>query len=342
MRLADTLAVLRDAGIGGARRLLANSAAMKRLVRPFAVTSCLLALEKNRLHQRLLSQDGIDIETEGELDRRTLTTVLEYLFENDLLTRSGSRYRAKSAKRYRYALEAMYAVYAYHKPAEEIDRMLRGEVQYGRDISRDDEYDAIASATLTSKFSYHYSRRVLDKAAARSLMDMGCGTGEFLAYLSASGFAGRLYGVDLAEEAIEAGKRRGFDHDNVELFTGDLLALDHSADAHGVTEVDVLSLMFVLHEFDDGDVQRILRSAAATFPRARILLTELLERDSDALRRSRGTSVFPELKFVHRLSNQVLRTAAGWDEMFDSCGYRPAIRRINGRTNHLCVLYESA
>ena len=37
MRLTDSFAVLRDAGIGGTRRLLANSKAMKRLVRPFAV-----------------------------------------------------------------------------------------------------------------------------------------------------------------------------------------------------------------------------------------------------------------------------------------------------------------
>ena len=342
MRLADSLAVLRDAGLGGTRRLLANSSAMKRLVRPFAVTSCLLALEKNGLNQKLLDPAGIDIAAEEKLDSHTLTTVLEYLFENDLLTRSGSCYRAKNAKRFSYALEAMYAVYAYHEPAEEIDRMLRREAHYGRDVVRDDEYDAIASATLTSKFSYHYARRVLDKAHASSLMDMGCGTGEFLAYLSATGFSGKLYGVDLAEDAIEAGRRRGFQRNNVELFTGDLLALHESARAHGVAEVDVLSLMFVLHEFDDETVPRILRSAANTFPRARILLTELLERDSDTLRRTRGTSVFPELKLVHRLSNQMLRTAEGWDEVFALCGYAPATRRINARTNHLAVLYERA
>ena len=342
MRLTDSFAVLRDAGIGGTRRLLANSKAMKRLVRPFAVTSCLMALEKNGLNQRLLDPTGIDIDAEPTLDSHTLTTILEYLFENDLLTREGKCYRAKNERRYSYALEAMYAVLAYHEPAEEMDRLLRGEARYGRDLVRDDEYDAIASATLTSKFSYHYSRRVLDKANAGSLMDMGCGTGEFLAYLSTAGFSGRLYGVDLAEDAVEAGRRRGFQRNNVELFTGDLLALHESAQAHGVDEVDVLSLMFVLHEFDDATVPRILRSAADTFPRTRILLTELLERDSETLRRTRGTSVFPELKLVHRLSNQVLRTAAGWDEVFSSCGYTPAIRRVNARTNHLAVLYERA
>lgn len=342
MRLADSLAVLRDAGLSGTRRLLANSSAMKRLVRPFAITSCLLALEKNGLNQRLLDPAGIDISAEENLDPQTLTTVMEYLFENDLLTRTGSCYRAKNPQQFSYDIEAMYAVYAYHEPAEEIDRMLRGEARYGRDITRDDEYDAIASATLTSKFSYHYTRRVLDRARAHSLMDMGCGTGEFLAYLSSTGFSGRLYGVDLAKDAIEAGRRRGFQRNNVQLFTGDLLALHKSASAHGITEVNVLSLMFVLHEFDDDVVPRILHSAADTFPRARILLTELLERDSDTLRRTRGTSVFPELKLVHRLSNQVLRTAEGWDKVFASCGYTPATRRVNARTNHLSVLYERA
>jgi SAM-dependent methyltransferase len=342
MDLLDTLAVLRTAGLSGTRRLKANASAMKRWVRPYAVTTCLLSLEKNGLNQELLAADGIDIARRSDLDHTTLTTVLEYLFENDLLSRSAGVYRAKDPHQFTYALEAMYAVYAYHEPAAAIDRMLRGEVRYGRDVVRSDEYDAIASATLNSKFSFQFTNRVLQRAGASSLMDMGCGTGEFLAYLAANGFGGKLYGVDLAADAIEAGKARGFQSDKVSLFTGDLLALGESARANGLETVDVLSLMFVLHEFDDAMVPRILQSAAETFPQAQILLTELIDRDSEVLRRTRAATVFPELKLVHRLSDQVLRTVARWDEVFADAGYRPRSKRKNNRANVVCVLYERA
>jgi hypothetical protein len=43
--------------------------------------------------------------------------------------------------------------------------------------------------------------------------------------------------------------------------------------------------MFFLHEFDDDAALRILSSVTAAFPRARILLTELLDRPSDQVRR---------------------------------------------------------
>ena len=340
-RLGDILEVLRVAGPSGMRRLRTHASALKRYVRPYAVIDCLVALEEAGLMERLRSPRGLDGNGEAGKDPRVLETVLEYLYESDLLTREvGGRYTVRSPRRFEATLDAMYACLAYREPGHAIGELMSGRIRYGRDVARSDKYDAVASATLTSKFSYGFARSLILRSGASSLLDIGCGTGQFLGYLADGGFSGRLYGMDQADEAIAVGKAEQQGHANVQLFAGDALRLRESADRHGVRSVDLVSFMFVLHEFDDGLARGVLAGVADAFPSARLLLTELLNRTSDELRRSRDTTVFPELKLVHRLSNQVLRNRDEWVTLLGTCGYHLMEETRNDTANHVGLLFS--
>ena len=339
-RLGGVLGILRIAGLAGLRRLQANAASLKKYVRPYAVMDCLAALEQVGLLARLCAGEVVEIDAQPGLDRAVLETVLEYLFENDLLRRAGSgRYAVRDPRRFEATLDALYACLAYREPGHFMGRLLGGQSRYGSDVARSDRYDAIASATLTSKFSYGFARSLIQRCGADSLLDIGCGTGQFLSYLAENGFTGMLYGMDHAEDAIAEGKASRYQRDNVRLFVGDALRLKESAQRSGVRSVAVVSFMFVMHEFDDNMVKAILAGIADAFPKARVLLIELVDRTSDELRRTRETTVFPELKLVHRLSNQILRTSEQWTALFAGSGYRLAARSRNDLANHAGLLF---
>ena len=339
-RFGDIIDIVRISGLKGLGHLVAHSRHVKRYARPFAVMNSILALEKCDLNGPLLSKAGLGIATQQNLDPSTLSTICEYLYETGILARaSPGVYKAKQRRQFEFLLQAMYACYAYHQPAHAMDRLLTKEYRYGRDVVRDDQYDALASAALTSMFSYGFSHRVLKTVGARSVLDLGCGTGQYLAYLRQHGFPGSLYGVDVSEQAISHGQQEGFEADTVRLLIGDIFDIPAIAARIPAPSLDVISFMFVLHEFEDEQVQRILKAIKDIYRHPRILLTELIARSSEEVRTARR-SLFPELKFVHQLSRQILRTPVQWKRLFAASGFCPVVEMANDLTQHVCLLFS--
>jgi len=233
----------------------------------------------------------------------------------------------------------MYGYYAYHEPVQMLDKLITGECAYGRDVARDDRYDAMASADLTSHFSYPFSADLLDGRAFRTLVDMGSGTGRYCVFMADRFPEARFYGVDLSERAVNEGRAQGHESDRVRLRTGDMTKLESIDLGHG--GVDVFSFMFVLHEFRDAMVRSILRSIRDTHPAATVLLTELTAKPSHAVRKQRR-SLFPELKLVHELSDQIIRTPDRWKELFAGAGFCLLADRSNALTDHVAMLFAAA
>jgi SAM-dependent methyltransferase len=335
----DAVVLARISGVRGALRLARHSADVRRGSRTFGWMQCLAGLEACGLGERLASADGLDVTNAAGMEPDVLRPVCEYLYETGVLDRIRSGvYRASNARRFHGLREAAVACRAYQEPLTWLPALLRGEAQYGRDVARDDWADAAASQALTSLFSYAFATRLLDGHEVRTLLDVGCGTGAYPHHLAASGMVGPVFGMDLSPEALAEGRAAGFESPPVVLVEGDVFDLERRAAEARIPQVDVVSFMFVLHEFDDGAALRILASVSAAFPRARILLTELLDRSSDEVRR-RGR-VFPELKLVHALSRQVLRSREVWERLFASAGYRPIAVAVHETTCQVALLFE--
>ena len=340
--IRDVFEIIRISGLRSFRRLVGHSRRVKGYGAPFALMHCLIALEKAGLCEALREPRGLDTAPTGSDDRAALAATCEYLFERDVLARIGPhKYRVRDSKRFEQLADAMHACFAYHEPINVLDKLISGELRYGEHVARDDKYDALASATLTSIFSYGFAHRVLARSGARSVLDCGCGTGAFLPFLRRNGFDGRLFGLDISPEAIGEGRSMGFETRDVTLFIGDVLHLGDALSDMGLADIDVFSFMFVLHEFEREPIGTILTSIRESCPKAGVLLTELERRSSDDTKRTNRT-MFPELKLVHLISRQILRSADEWKMLFETHGFKVTRERRNHLTNQSCILFKPA
>src|SRR5262249_42167333 len=174
MRVHDVLDLLRLAGPSGAWALARHAVRLRSINRRCLIVMGLTALEQRGLNEELLSAGGLDLRRHDDLDRHTLGALLEYLYEVGVLDEVvPGVYRAQNRRRFRGLLRVMYGYYAYHEPVQMLDRLITGECAYGCDVARDDRYDAMASADLTSHFSYPFSASLLDGRRFRTLADMG-------------------------------------------------------------------------------------------------------------------------------------------------------------------------
>lgn len=337
--LKDAINLIRTATFKGALRLGNHSRIIGSIVRNYALINILEAFEKCGILNRLVSEEGISSEKEDGFDPYILRTVCEYLYEIGLLEQTGPNiFRAKDPPRFKRIMKGVNAAMAYSPPIQDLENLLTGKHAYGKDVSRDDRYDAIASDDVSSIFYYGFTERALRKTNTRVLLDVGCGTGGFLAFIDKKDGYRKLYGVDLSESAIKEGKERGFESDRVKLMTGSALKLE-GLQAYGIETPDTVLFMQVLHEFTDPEIAQILISVRAVFPRVRVFISETPERSSRSVRKRRKTSI-PELKLVHLLSNQIMRTPERWEQLFSDAGYKLVNSECNDLANIMCFLFE--
>jgi SAM-dependent methyltransferase len=112
---------------------------------------------------------------------------------------------------------------------------------------------------------YHFNAAAIDALAPRGahILDLGCGSGQFLAYLATCRPDLQITGIDLSVDMVAAGRemlmRRGL-NERVRLFVGDMRDLRSSLPAR----VDLLSSVFSLHHLSThDDLTACLREAAA-------------------------------------------------------------------------------
>jgi len=338
-RLRDVWTMLRVAGYGNTVGLWRHSKTLASSVRNHAVLDVLIALEKCGLLAQLGTQHGVTPAALAGFDAVQLKAALEYLTEVEILEQLGrGHFRVRKLREFPRLRSAVYAAMAYNRPIRQLHRLIRGDDRYGAEISRDDQYDAMASEDITSRFYYGFATRTLLGTNGASVLDLGCGTGAFPAYLARHTDLTELIGVDVSERAIAEGRRRGHESGPVRLLVGDAMALESTA-AKLKSTPEIVSMMFVLHEFDDEGVERILGSIHRAFPLARILLTEMILRETEEAL-ARNNTALPELRYVHQLSGQVVRSRDQWVHLFDRSSYRLDRRDEHQLSNTQCLVFS--
>ncbi len=315
------------AKMGGLRRLGALSGELRHYGGASCVISALMAFEECGLFGDLLSEDGLVIKQHHEMDHDLSVAVCEYLCRRGILVATGqSVYKPANRSALEQLRQVAYACLAYRDPVQPLPALRRRQMRYGQDVSRNEGYDALASAALTSNFSFAFAASILARLEFHSLLDLGCGTGAFLNHLANRDFQAQLFGLDHSATAIQHGKLQCANYPQISLFVGDLFTLE--CIPIDLSSLDMVSLMFVLHEFPDEQAHEILRSIRSRCPNARILLTELTASRGAALR----STAMPELEFVHKLSHQVLRTA-------EECGFSAMLAFENRLAHQLCICF---
>jgi SAM-dependent methyltransferase len=163
----------------------------------------------------------------------------------------------------------------------------------------------------------------------RCVIDVGCGSGEFLAAALAEHPGASAIGVDLSSEAVRTsevrfqgtiweGRVKGVKADGIAVADWAGLIPDGGAGA-------VVSVWFVLHEFANSDVRpvvRFIRDIRAFAPHAELIIGEIVALPPEALASVRAESVYPELLLFHALSGQGVLTWKQHREWLDLIPYR--------------------
>jgi len=145
---------------------------------------------------------------------------------------------------------------------------------------------------------YHFNARAIDALApcGSSLVDLGCGSGQFLAYLATCRPDLQITGIDLAGDMVQAGRemlaRKGLEQ-RVRLVVGDMREFRSIAPRR----VGLISSVFSLHHLPThGDLTACLQemAAAVTALQARVWIF-------DHARPRRGATArrFPEVFTPH-------------------------------------------
>lgn len=168
---------------------------------------------------------------------------------------------------------------------------------YDRYVSTHASYDA-------SQTRLALTRQVcprLPKSRSARILDIGCGAGDLLALLQASGYE-QTRGVDISPEQVARATERGVRG----VQAGDLLA---SLEAeHGT--LDAVVALDVLEHFDVQEVLRILHAAAhALRPTGGVLIARVPNATSPFFGRYRYGDLTHELAFTSSSLGQALRAS---------------------------------
>ena len=214
-------------------------------------------------------------------------------------------------------------LYGYEPVFVDLEDLLRGRKQYGRDVSRNGKYIAIGSGELGRQLPFPIMADLVRRHNFKNLLDLGCGDLEFLmAVCRRTGARG--YGVDNSAEAVEHARQRlaqaGMG-DCIEVEQADMFHLD--AVAPRLNGVDCLTVCDTFHEYlSDGTelLSDLLVHLRAQFPGRAMLVAEFCRQSHESLKKR--PTAFLEHHLFHRLTHQEILSAPQWRRLFEVAGWR--------------------
>lgn len=146
-------------------------------------------------------------------------------------TPDGGRWRltARGAELLAEVSEALLGFYveAYGPVLANIGGMLAGTVDYGTDVVRDGEALGRRCEPMSISFLANLLRDLMRARGARSVLDLGCGSGGLVMHMAAHDPEFRAVGVDISPDAIRFAEKRVAERglgDQVSFVVGDAFA----------------------------------------------------------------------------------------------------------------------
>lgn len=324
--------VLSVLGIGNLRRLSrARRWGWEGILRGHFMARAIQALLNVGLLDALQQKEAIDViefaEARG-LDSGLLVAVCDYLYGRRLLHKHGTRFSLDKSGRLLAEMSLLrgwfHLAYGYEPVLHELEALLRKEATYGKDVVRDGRSVAVGSGQASADFYFPLATDYIRRARYGRVLDIGCGDGTFLAYLSAAVPGVRGVGIDLSAEAVEHGRAsltaNGLGQ-RIELYQGD--AFEINSLKAKLTGVDAAVCFFVLHELfthrDRGGTVGFLRAFRETLPNVPITVFETIRPSPDEMRARPGPAL--EYYLFHDLSGQTPIGQAGWRQVFHEAGF---------------------
>jgi 2-ketoarginine methyltransferase len=290
----------------------------------------LLTLWRTGLLGRAAAGEELDVRrlgTEG-YDGELLGGLLDYLTTRGYLewVREGAyrlSQRGAAAAPYFGYLSTMLG--AYEPVFANLERVVTGELVYGRDVSRSSAEMVTGLNALEASLLGQVTDLLARERFAK-VLDLGCGSATMLCRICK--LDDRIHGVglDWSDDACELAVRtvaREQLRDRVTIVRGD--AGDPGELPPAARDADLVTAMFVMHEVlrqrgREGAVACLRQLARTIGSHGRLLMVEV---SATSGHEARDDLLFiPEYELLHVFSNQRLASRAEWEEMIAEAGMR--------------------
>jgi len=327
MVVKESLRLLRTVGFSGVTTIRRVHADMVTHARGFILSYVMIAFLKTGVFDDLETEVAIEPNSYAArkgLNPRVFLPICEYLYSLGLLDKQSSMLSlSKKGKHLSSTAVGIFdLLYAYSPIFQNLEDLLTGKMTYGTDLTRFSDFVAKGSTAITRYLPFPAAMQLLEKHGYHSVMDLGCGNGAFLFYIAPS--IERGVGIDVAPQAIASAIEKARNERLERKFSfhiADIFELPSPTITD--CQVDLISLMFVLHEFLYSGEDRaifLLKQIKNNFPKSHILICELCESDAEDLRKN--PTAICEHHLYHRLSQQGFASAAKWKKLFQISGYR--------------------
>lgn len=295
------------------------------LMRGFYALPVITTLEQQGLLAELRSTNKLNV---ADLDTAvhvpTLTSMLNYLSKINLLVRSGDTYTMTALGSKVFSRSGGFLImHSYHEYMEKLSDLLSGKAETSPIVDRVE--NVIGSALIHKKKYFCFIPKLLEGEHFDSLIDIACGTGEFLHVIQKAYPDVAVAGIDLDPLAIKMSRENL--PANTRLIASDGLNMDEWAPKVASITGDhpIFSMWFFLHEIFAIGVSKVAElfiKLRATYPNSYVLIGEIVDLPIDQLAIHHSNSISPEFLFFHELSGQCVASWDQYEQLLSQIPYR--------------------
>lgn len=313
------------------------------LIRGYAQTTCVWTLLNVGFFDDLAAAGSLNLADycrQKGLNPHVLESVLSYLDGVRLVDFDQTSGAVGLTKRSRELLAEprglFELLYAYEPVFVELESMLRGKKEYGRDVQRRTRWVGLGSGRLCRQLPYPVMMDMVVRWGRRNVLDLGCGDGAFLMELARKAPEIRGVGVDLDAPVVQLANEQIASAGLSDRLTAKVADMfDLAGSGAGAGPVDCLTACDTFHEYLwDGDdrVVGLLAGLKAAFPNAVFVIGEFCKQSHESLRRR--PTAFLEHHLFHQLTNQRIESADRWLEIFHRAGLHVREEKVFDLVGH--------
>ena len=252
-----------------------------------------------------------------------LSDGLRYLTRIGLLEPAGENPEAwkttELGKQIFQRTSSFYVPHSYHEYMENYFRAL-GEPPEGQASKVDRLENIIGSGKTHQRYVFPAVSFLKRRVTFEGIVDIGCGDGQFLEAVLKNCPVKRAAGVDLSEVSVKTARENlGRKYPDLEIKAMACDASDVSRWAREILDFSpggtwAISMWFLLHEISGSDPASVigfLTRIHEFFPRAPLVIGEIVRQEEALLAANRKESLMPEYLFFHELSRQGVLS---WEE----------------------------
>jgi SAM-dependent methyltransferase len=198
-------------------------------------------------------------------------------------------------------------IHSYRDYFEQLPGMLIGRSNTIPHVDRDQ--NVLGSGLLHAKKFFPVAYDMLSASRIKRLIDIGCGNGEFLSGIVARHKHVQIFALDLSKVAVAAmlQRIRAKAPSVYGLVANGRDVKAWSARIPPCRGKTVISMLYVVHEFTKGcthEATAFFNELYTAFPKAEVLLGEIVLIRPETLSLNRCVSIMPEFLLFHALSGQ--------------------------------------